>query len=149
MKKISLLARRTVGETNMSDALKTSTYAPLRSIAGKIDGIGAGSDREDHKYQHPLMVTMKRLMNSLSCVIPLLMPASILNSLPKNENASMIIAMAYVIGVNTSVRAMERNSLALLFQHIKGCSEAARHVHGLHEGECHKDKTKAGKQHNH
>ena len=44
VKMISLLARRTVGETKMSDALKTSTYAPLRSIAGKIDGIGAGSD---------------------------------------------------------------------------------------------------------
>ena len=56
------------------------------------------------------------------------MPASILNSLPKNENASMIIAMAYVIDVNTSVRAMERNSLALLFQHIKGCSAAGMYT---------------------
>ena len=61
-------------------------------------------------------------------MIPLLMPASILNTLPKNENASMIIAMAYVVDVNTSIRAMERNSLALLFQHIKGCSEAGMYT---------------------
>ena len=142
--RIGFIARRTVGEQKMIDALSTSTFIPLRNVADRIDGIGAGRTREAHKYQHPFLVTMKRFMNALCCVLPLSMPASILNGLPMNENASMIIAMAYVIDVNTSTRAMERNSMAIFYQHLKGCSEPGMYT-GFVVGSVIKVRTRVGK----
>ncbi len=122
---IENMVGRSVGETRMIQALNQSTFAPIRSIAANIDGIGGGTSRGAHKYQYPLMVTIKRLMNALCAVIPLAMHGTLLNMLPTVETSSVLIALAYVIDVNTSQRVLARNSMSILYQHLKGCSETA------------------------
>lgn len=114
---------RIVGEETILKTFKQHTV--MSHLEHVLDGIGSGGSRDDHKYQHPLMVTTKRFLAGLSTITNIPVISQLLNHLETGSASSINSILTYFkMDLETTERQVERSSTWLLHNYLKGYGSA-------------------------
>lgn len=117
--KLGVICSKVRGETKLAESMTTSASIIINMVINNVDDLGGGTQRE-HKWQHPLLVTLKRFVNGLTCIIPVPFPGQLINQISLDADGMAILALIYFVDKFTSNRAVERNSLWILHNKFKG-----------------------------